>query len=205
MAIEDLMAVKDELPPQFVEAVLNSSSVRSASGASPKRRLPWLNSSLRRFMRGQADSICHLDLVPAYFRYSDDLSASERSSRFEYLLERHPRRDALDEAEIVVRTTYNPLYDKRPSINAAIQREARRQQDEILRRYTNAGCLVVDTEPKLFRNVNWLFERVALTKPPREIALHAGHGQPTVEKAVASLARELGIRLPRNRGPAVRR
>lgn len=69
-----------------------------------------------------------------------------------------------------------------------------------------------DTRHRLAGHVSWLYQRIALKKPPRYImndfnkqgAKFQG-GQDRIEEAVRSLARQLGIRLPRNRGLSIRR
>src|SRR3990170_2496625 len=51
-----------------------------------KRRLPWLNSFLRKSLRGQADLPSPPDLVPPHLRYQDRISKSEAAERFDFLL-----------------------------------------------------------------------------------------------------------------------
>jgi hypothetical protein len=58
---------------------------------------------------------------------------------------------------------------------------------------------------ELETHVGWLYERIALKRVPKQIALEIGGIQSTVEDGILSIARLLDIQLPRNRGPSIRR
>jgi len=88
--------------------------------------------------------------------------------------------------------------------------EARQQRDEIRAQYVQAGFTLQDTEPKLQRNVRWLYERIALGTGPvaKMQALARDEGHPddlkdyksegfefTYRDATSRLAGELDIRL----------
>ena len=206
MSVQDFMVVADQLPPAAVEAILTRSSVQDAIASPKRRRLSWLNSSLRQVLKGETESICRLDLVPRYFRFSDPFSQSEAAWRNEYLRELHLTGHEICETRIVLEPQgYDPSNESWQAIEKTILEEARRQRDEIRQQYVSAGFITEDTQPELRRDVRWLFQRIALKEPPRQIAIEADYGQATVEKAIGSLAKKLGIRLPRNRGPRVRR
>ena len=199
------MKVWDKLPPAAQRFLADRSIPHQAT--TSERRLPWLYSSLRRFAKRKIEFIVPLDLVPDYFRDTGAISSAEASWRHEYLRELHlGGQEAVETSIAVGPVEYDPLYgQKRSKVERRILEEARRQVDEIEGQYVEAGFAREDTEPALERNVRWLFERIALKKPPRQITSETGYAQATVEKAVGRLARELGIRLPRNRGPTLRR
>lgn len=94
----------------------------------------------------------------------------------------------------------------------AIVPEARQQRDAVRAQYVQAGFSLQDTEPKLERNVRWLYERIALGMNPvaKMRALASGKGHPddrrdyeesgegfefTYRDATSRLAREMDIRL----------
>ena len=96
MSIEDFELAFDALPPEMQkrgaiarDAILRWAAEKQA-GKAIKRRLPWLNSSLRKFLRGEADRPCLPSLVPEYFLDHDFISQSEASERCDYLLSRGP-------------------------------------------------------------------------------------------------------------------
>lgn len=96
------------------------------------------------------------------------------------------------------------ITPRQKAIEEAVS-QLNQQMDEIDRRHLDRGYIRQDTEPELLRHVHWLYQRIALKKVPKQIALEESVGQDAVEKAIYQLARALSLRLPRNRGVSVRR
>lgn len=90
----------------------------------------------------------------------------------------------------VVKYVVEELQDKWPEIT-------QKQKQAIVPRHHG--------RPDLETHVHWLYERLALKKPPRLICQEHDVGQDAVEKALRDLYRLLGITAPRDRGPSTRR
>jgi len=110
---------------------------------------------------GQLQSIGGFFLAPLRHTDSDEISRCELSRRFEYLAQRALPDELLKTPRIVVEAGYHPLWDQDwLRVERLILKEARRQRDEIRRRYSDAGAILQDTEPQISTHVRWLFLRI---------------------------------------------
>ena len=197
---EEIMAVWDELPPAFQEVLIQRGIPQRAAAST--RRLPWLDSSLRKFFRGETDAPGAPTLVPRYFRDGDLISQSEASDRFGYLLERGPRAET--GAKLAIEIEYDLLRDRDwATMQRRVLEEARRQWEQ--RRYDalDAGFIIQDTQPQLATHVRWLFLHICpqpdIGRPLgwRAIAEREHVSVEAVRDAVIPIANELGLTLPR--------
>lgn len=198
MSLEDFLIATKDWPSEVRGAILNE--VRHSADLS--RRLPWLSSSLRQFLKGEADPPAGFDLVPDYFRDKDHMSLCEASDRFDYLRQR----DAGVEAEAVLRIEikYDPLWGgdwssiKRRAIEAARRVWERNRRNTL----EFSSVILEDTQPELRRHVSWLFLHICpqddVGRPWgwKKIAVAEKVSLTTVRNAVLALSHEVGITLP---------
>jgi hypothetical protein len=226
VSAEELTAKFDQLPPGVQAAILN---VAPRDTWSPARQL-WCR--FRRWVQGEAaeDELRGAPtLLPGRYpiegwRPVDERFFEAHRARLNHVKsfgtwtgEPHIRIDT----EIHIDVPYDPWpvdewkdVEKRIIAEAKkrIVAEARQQRDEIRAQYVQAGFRLQDTEPRLERNVRWLYERIALGMNPvaKMQALARGQGQHedlrdykesgdgfefTYRDATSKLAGELGIRL----------
>jgi hypothetical protein len=208
MSVEDLERSFAELPPEAQrraalarDAILESVAERAGPLAT-RRRLPWLNSSLRKFFKREAEAPGGLSLVPWYFLDNDLISQSEASHRFDYLLERGPT--AQTEAKLAIEVEVDLLRDGGWStVKRRVVEAARRQWEEQRHKTLEAGYILQDTQPQLATHVRWLFLRICpqphMGRPLgwRAIAKSECVSVETVRNAVIPPANELGLTSPR--------
>ena len=106
---------------------------------------------------------------------------------------------------VLVVDRYDPSWESREAFLKRVQEELRRQADAVEEAFESQGMERQGGKSELETHVEWLYERIALKKPPMKIALDNDMGQSTVEGAIGELAKDLQITLPRNRGPSIRR
>lgn len=212
MSLQDFMAVKDQLPAAMVEVVLE----RTAQQLEPlPRRLPWLQSSLRRCVRGETDSVALFDFVPDYFRdCSGIIPQAEASSRFEYLLDQAAVKAPSAEARIDG-ITYDPARGGDwMTVKRRWEKKARAQWEQNRRQWEEAGFVLEDTRSQVQEHIRWLFFHTCPQEPRgrplgwKAIADREGVSVETARKPVLELAAELEITLPRlpaGRPPTSRR
>lgn len=207
MSIEDLELAFDALPPEMQKrtAAARDAILRSATGNQggngTKRRLPWLDCSLRKFVRGEAALPCLPSLVPEYFLDHDFISQFEASGRLDYLLGRGPGVDT--ERKLSVEIRYDILRDQNWSaVKQRVVEAARSEWQEDRRKALRAGFILQDTQPQLPTHVQWLFLRICpqadIGRPLgwRAIAQREHVSVAAVRDAVIPLANQLGLTLP---------
>ena len=198
MSLEDFLIATKDWPSKMRDAILNEVE----PSTDPPRRLHWLSSSLRQFLKGEAYPPAGLDLVPDYFRDKDHMSLSEASDRFDYLRERDAGVET--EAELRIEIKYDPLWggDWR-SIKTRVIEAARPRWEQNRRRALEPSSTIVeDTQPALRTHIRWLFLHIC---PQDDVGRPWGWPKIagpekvspiTVRNAVLALSHEVGITLP---------
>lgn len=168
-----------------------------------KRRLPWLNSFLRKSLRGQADLPSPPDLVPPHLRYQDRISKSEAAERFDFLLSQAGHSEESVQSEIAIRFAYDPLRGGNwANIRRRVVEEAQLQWAEGRRAILRRGFILQDTQPQLPTHGRWLFLRICpqtdIGRPLgwRAIAKREDVTYEAIRDVVIPLATELGLTLP---------
>jgi hypothetical protein len=184
-------------------------------GRTPARQI---RNRWRRYVQGTQEELPDLPrLVPLRFTFNDPISDWQIDERQDHLYLRHVRSHGSPTSKNTIRVEveYQPWpVDDWQDVQKRILKEARRRRNEIRRAWVKAGWSLRDKEPKLPRNVRWLYERIALgLTPPRKMqALARGDGPPedleeyanasegfefTYRDATSKAAKEMGISLPR--------
>lgn len=103
-----------------------------------------------------------------------------------------------------------PLFSKEYH-RQEILRQFEKQWEQEEQTRVKMGFVEGRKKPKLENHIYWLYERIALKKPPLNIALDWAEQHPddyvemdTIEKALRELYKLLSIKAPRNRRPFIR-
>ena len=193
ISYQEIFEHEGDFPSEMVAFVRE----RAAEKPTPLRRLPWLNSSIRRWTGREGESVVPMFLVPPHFQDCGWLSSMEASKRFEYLLDRASVRWPSPKIEF----EYNAFLDFASVKKKAVE-ETRRQWEKNRRESEAAGFTLESTKPVLPLHVHWLFLRICPQDPygrPLGWSIIAEREYKTVDTVrvpVRLLAKELEISLP---------
>ena len=193
MSIQDFLEIEDQVSPQTRSTIRNLVS----EDQPPLRRLPWLNSSLRKLLAGNTDRIVPISLVPPYFTETGTIAAAEGSSRYKYLLDKASVRRP---SKVHVEVEFDPISDDLTSAKERAVRELERRWEQTRRALEAEGFDLENTKPALSLHVHWLFLRICPQNGrPLGWSIIARREHKTVDTVrvpVRLLAKELEISLP---------